>query len=708
MRRIPVLLAAVAICFPASAEITRFPDPHPRGNVIEYWRLTHDPAIRDHANYHNTNCFSPDGRYVCYTHYDAPNVGGPDGWPIFVMDLHTGEAVEVGWGATPRWAKKHNWLFYSHPNPDGGDPWEKGVEVWRYDVDTGESDLITWGWEFLGSTDRNDEFIFGNRRRRDLEGKVFHTCRARIAPESEMQVIFDAQSAIRPLCNPEHDVISTRSKQEGPFGSSRIWMDLDGSNVRTGVAQIQNGHMAWSGDGTWQLVGNSQARGRRWDEPFPSDMHLLANCGFGDISPGGRSGRWICGDYAIADLRSGDGTLLPRAPSVICYPTTIGDSSGPYDADPKGSPDGTKICFVSNYPFRDAPLTYATETITDETSLSVESTEGFPESGELNAPGMVIGYDSKTPTSFEGVAVGKYNTRRYSIVKKGWPITDFSARLLTDEQRDHALDPWPWLIEAVEEAGLSEDCPLLRQRMTDVYCSVVRLPDPPHLREVGDAVELIPGENHRETFGYHLLHAGERITARPLRPETRLRIAEPGRYTAIAVEWSGLEGRESLPLEVDAGTRLRVLEDIPADFSWTVDAWRVDGRLVSETDARTAEQSLREVAHLHEGIIRRERYAQGTLEYAEDLNEDGYPTRRCTWEGGGLSTREYWRPGDQRISREVFGADGFKTEQIRWRHDRTPDEQIDHWWYEDGMPVRHERRGTVHVKHGDEWVEVEE
>ncbi|MBD3292304.1 MAG: hypothetical protein GF393_05230, partial [Armatimonadia bacterium] len=230
MRTAAVVMALTFAPTLVCAEITTFPDANPKGNVIEYWRLTHDPAIRDHANYHNTNCFSPDGRYVCYTHYDVPNVGGADGWPVMVMDLHTGEAQQVGWGATPRWAKRHNWLFYSRPVPEGGNPWEKGVEVWRYDMDTGESTLITWGWEFLGSTDRNDEFIFGNQRRRDLEGKVFHTCRARIAPGTEMEVIYDEHSAIRPLCNPEHDVISTRSRQDGLFGPSRIWMDLDGAN----------------------------------------------------------------------------------------------------------------------------------------------------------------------------------------------------------------------------------------------------------------------------------------------------------------------------------------------------------------------------------------------------------------------------------------------------------------------------------------------
>jgi len=696
---IVIALMLTATC--AVAEVTRFPDPLEDGNVIEYWRLTHNPAIRDHANYHNTNCWSPDGRYVCFTHYSIADREGPDAFGIHMVDLHTGDDIPIDTGQSPRWAKRHNWLFYSQRDPEGGNPWEKGVKVWRYDADTGEKTLITWGWEMLGSTDSDDEYIYGCQRRRDL-GKVFHINRARIAPNSEPELLYDERSAIRPLCNPEHDMLSTRSKKEGPFNASRLWMDLDGSNVRIGVPMLQGGHMSWSGDGTYQLVGNGQARGRRWDEPFPSDMHLLANCHFGDISPCGRSGRWICGDYRVADLRCGDGTDLPRAPSVLCYPKIVADSSGPYDADPKGSPDGTKICFVSNYPLRTAPTTRMTETYTEGDSLPVESTEGFPESGEVNVLGIVIGYQSKTPTSFEGIEFGKYNTDRYSFAKRGWMVTNFQERLLNEQEREQAVDPWPWLVEAVEESGFGDDCPLLYQRMTDVYVSVIRLPDPPHLRQADDGIELIPGENHRETFGYHLSRDGERITEDPLRPGETMRLA-PGTYEARAVEWSGLEGKQSLPLEVEAETTVRVLEEKPQGFSWTVDAWRVDGSLASEEEAMAAAAALKEVQHLHDGTIRRERYEGGELVYAEDLNPDGIATRRCTYEEGALRIREYWTAEGQRKSREIFAADGYKTEQIQWRHDREPDEEYDHWWYDHGMPIRQERDGKVYEKRGDQW-----
>ena len=51
------------------AQIDRF--KLSEGKAIEVWRITDDPAVRDHANYHNTQCWSPDGRYLCYTHYSA-------------------------------------------------------------------------------------------------------------------------------------------------------------------------------------------------------------------------------------------------------------------------------------------------------------------------------------------------------------------------------------------------------------------------------------------------------------------------------------------------------------------------------------------------------------------------------------------------------------------------------------------------------------
>lgn len=468
--------------------------------------------------------------------------------------------------------------------------------------------------------------------------------------------------------------------------------------------------MCWSGDGEWQLVGNRQASGRRWNEPFPSDIHLLANTHFGDVSPCGRSGRWICGDYGVADLRSGDGTALPRPPSVLCFPSNVADNSEAFDADPKGSPDGTKICFVSNYPFDRAPFTVVTATITNQTSLPVESTAGFPESGEINVEGEVIGYASKTDTSFEDIERHKYGSGKYDFVKAGWYATSFTDRLMTEEERARALAPDAWLADMIKQVGGDpETSPLLYQRQTDIYVSVIRLPDPPHLRTEAAAVELIPGENHWETFGYYLERDGERIAGEPVRPGDDYTLDAAGTYRAIAVEFSGLEGTPSLPLQVAAGTRLTVLAENPDDFSWTTPVWLVNGAEVTEAQAKAADEATCEVRHLHDGVIRRESYQKGAMVAAEDLNADGYATRRLTYANGRMATREYWRPDtDQRLSLELFAADGSKTDELRWDLRYDPPTELAHWHFDHGWPTRYEVKGgrEVYEKQGEEWVKV--
>lgn len=716
---IAAIVLAGLIAAPLCAEtgrgvVSRFPDPHPQGRVIEYWRLTHDPAIRDHANYHNTQSFSHDGRYVCLTRYVAPDLHHVDPQEVRVIDLHTGEDRLIDIGSSPRWAQQHNWLLYVRTKRGPDDSWEANSEVIRHDIATGEEIVVTRNMQRLGSTDRLDRWVFGNRWRYDIPDRTPRTTvRARIEPDAELEEIFEVNQGNMANCNPGHDLISMRCQLQKPFESSRIWMDYDGRNMRTGMIMLENFHDAWSGDGTWQLIGNGRARGRRWDQPFPSDAHVLSWMSFGDISPCGASGRWICGDYGIADLRTADGTVLPRAPSSLCYPASIVDHSGPYDADSKGSPDGTKISFVSNYPFDTAPHTRLMEALSDQDSVRVESTAGFPASGEIDVLTEVIAYASKTDTSFDGLERHRYTTGGRATLGSGLDVTLFTARLMTEEERARAVEPWPWLAGAVAEAGMGEDSPLLYQRQTDVYLSVVRLPDPPWLRERGGAIELIPGENHRETFGYHLLRDGEQVTQEPLRPGAEFALTA-GRWRAVAVEWSGLEGHASAELRLEAPRTLRVLAEAPDDFSWIVEQWRVGDEPCERDEALAAEEATREFVHRAEGLFRVERYEAGVLAYAEDLNPDGFACRRETYEGGRLALREIWQPmaeGDPRLrTHEFFGADGFKTQEVHFGYPDSfgPPVAVNQWWYERGWPIRNERYGgAVWEKRGDEWVRAE-
>lgn len=177
----------------------------------------------------------------------------------------------------------------------------------------------------------------------------------------------------------------------------------------------------------------------------------------------------------------------------------------------------------------------------------------------------------------------------------------------------------------------------MKQRSSDLYAAVVRLPDRPHLRLSGEDVELIPGENHWETYGYHVVKDGRKISDTPIRPGATLALSGAGAYTAAAVEWSGLESEQGVPLEIDDSAMLNVLESKPDDFSWTSDRYLVDGREVSQADSQRADESVRETVHLADGVIHRAWYRGGRVAERHDLNLAGEPTRRLHYEDGRLA-----------------------------------------------------------------------
>ncbi len=240
--------------------------------------------------------------------------------------------------------------------------------------------------------------------------------------------------------------------------------------------------------------------------------------------------------------------------------------------------------------------------------------------------------------------------------------------------------------------------------------SVVRLPDPPWLRERAGALHLIPGENHRETFGYHLMRDGERVTDTPLRPGEQMTL-QPGAWQAAAVEWSGLEGVVSRELRVQEPATLTVLAEVPEDFSWIIDRWTVHGDPCSRDEAMEAPQAVREVLHRAEGVFRIERYEDAALISAEDINSQGFACRRDSYADGVLAQREIWQPmaesNDRLRTREVYAPDGFITETTHFGYPETdgPPVAVDHWWYEEGMPVRRERYGgATWEKQGEDWL----
>jgi hypothetical protein len=690
MKSFLALLVALLLASPrvwAGREAFQTPG---NGENFGVWRLTNEPEIRYWANYHNTRCFSPDGRYLCYTR----NAEHKQDAEVFLYDAHTDQTQRVDWGALPRWAHNHHWLFYRQFRRDQGNALTSDI-VWL-DVDSGQKQLLASlpGEIELGEPDAGDQWLYGGTltRLKDEANNVKKLragLRIRIEGQGEVQPLPQVRG-YQFLPNPRYPVFFTRWKGDpGDFSSSRLWYDLDGTNERIGIPLLQNAHTSWLGNGQYHLLGNGQVRGRAWNQPFPSDLQILAAVQVGDVSPCGASGRYVTGDHNLADLRSGDGWTFLHPLSHICFPETTGDASTIYDADPKGSPDGTKVAFVTNYDLKEGPFTLTTQDLPEGAdALTVVSTAAFPEQGEILLRGEIVAYQSKTARSFQGLTRRLHGTPQRPVLS-GSEITLFTARLLTDEQWQRIGGKGS---EAMQAGVGNGDPLLLRQRQTQVHVAIVRLPDAAHLRIVQDKVELIPAEEHRETFGYHLLRDGKRLTDIPLRPGASLDLAEPGDYQAIAVEWCGLESQPSLPLRIAQPALLRVFAEKPDDFSWTSERQLTDGR---------------EIVHRHDGVIRRERHQDGRLQKSEDLNAEGKAIREQSYRLGQLAQRQYTNRDGVLMSRELFDSDGFLSETIIYDRRGLPSDlpqEIDHWWFERGMPVQQVKEGKTFRRQGDRWV----
>lgn len=707
-------MCAVLSCLnPTLAQVERFKPREP--GAIEVWRITNDPTVRDHANYHNTQCWSPDGRYLCFTHYaaDERQFGATAATEVHLYDLHRQQDIKVDNGTNPRWANNHNWLFYVRFGPEGGQRRESRTQVMWKDVETGRMTQIGYGVGILKYTDCDDHWLYGIR---ELANRQRKPVRMLIASGSTVETLpGDWQVGYNSLMvNPAHPMIisrdhsyrdyyyATEGTRDVPFVARHFFdHDLAGENRTIPFPVMEGSHFSWAGDGSYFLLGNGQMRGRKRDEPLPANIHFLAAIGCGDVSPCGRSGRWICGDAGVAqirvaDLRSGDGWTVLEANSFLCFPTNR-DYSGPYDIDLKGSPDGTKIAFISTYDLKDGPVARITQDAAGDL-VRVDSTEGFPQRGRLiNASGFggeVLSYERKTATTFEGLSRGLYGTSPDASLRKGRPLTSFEAMLIPEELRKGL----PLPPRSIRNVVKDEDSPLMLQRSSDLYVVVVRLPDRPHLRLSGEGIELIPGENHWETYGYHVFEDGKKITNSPLRPGGSLTLPGKGTYTAAAVEWSGLQSKPSLPLRIRHGTALDVLSDKPSDFSWTHDRHLVRGKEVSEEQTRRSEEAVAEKVHLHDGVIQRTRYRRGEVIERRDLNPEGKAIRRLFYQENKLVRREYHDRNGNNVSTELFDSDGHITESIQH------ESRSRHWWYEHGVPMKYARGSETYVKDGTRWV----
>ena len=747
-------------CQGAVGQIDRFVPPQ-RGDA-QVWRITHDPSVRHWASYHNQDSWSPDGRYLYYTRYEPYDSQARSG--VFIYDLHEDREVRVDDGAEPRWARNHNWLFYVKRVPEAGPADGRGSHVMWLDVDTGRRVLLGYGIPHLGSTDHRDRWLYGFLRHgpdADPPGQAF---RIPIRPGARRETLVGLHGA-QWIANPAHPLLLSRHDHgdrmltDRPFEATRLWCDLDGGNIAIGSPMIQRCHQSWSVDGTYHLHGDSLLAGRLWNEPFPSNLHILSTESVGDPSPVGRSGRWICGGardgpLLLIDLWSGDGRpVLDAAASFIHEDDRFGYSYGSAleDNDAKGSPDGTKICFVSNYDLKLGPMTYTTARLAGTAErLVVEATNGFPESGRLSIGNEVIGYVGKTPTTFEDLTRRMYGTtyrqdhenqtevvrreyrerasddafiqkRGVDILRKlqadgsgeivgGTRVTSFESRLIPPDRR-RPLSPTSRF--AQDDFPGDPNSPLPWQNRTDVYVAVVRLPDRPHLRRVDGEVELVPGENHWETRGYNIWREGRKLTDRPLRPGTFFTAPEDGSYAASALEWSGLESRPSSLLRLQQGNRLRLRVDKPADFSWISEQWLVEDEEATAEQARSAAQAVRELRHRVDGLLHREWYQEGRIVRRYDLNPQDKAIRRLFYRDGKRARREYHHRDGWRSSIEHFDSEGYISESIQFRLTDGQPIEYGHYWYERGMPVKYvgedvrhsaPRGPGLYMKEGERWV----
>ncbi|MFZ2644084.1 MAG: hypothetical protein WA117_24040 [Verrucomicrobiia bacterium] len=680
------------------------------GSYVALWRISHDPVVDDHANYHSQQCWSHDGRYLTYRH--CPVVADArSGQPyagnarptVHVYDLLKNEDRELGLGIVMMpgscWANHHNWLFYVQiKEADRGFAANEGSPVIWVDMDTGKATKIGDGMDQLGGVDCNDEWVYGGIK--DTARKPpFRVARIPIRSGGGTQELKES-TGFQWATNPRHPMFMTRHDNWGqPFGATVWWWNLDGSNRRSGMMVLESAHMAWQGNGEHFLIGDGLARGRRWNEPAPSNVHVLAAGNVGNLSACGHSGRFAVGDSHMFDLRSGDTWQYkyflspPLKPAKQPYPG--------FDGEAKGSPDGTKVAFTVRYDMEKGLVTELTDVLrAGDQVLRVKSTEAFPPSGAVVAWCEVIAYERKTATTFEGLTRGLHDTLVNDGLGRGRAVTDLRHHLLTDAE---------WKNVKAVDLGLRQDVkdtnsPLFRQRGRDVYVMAVRRPDRPWLLPLRGAVQLIPGESHYETSGYHLAHNGRRFTTRPVRAGETLRLT-PGQYSAVAVEWSGLESEPSAALNLTTPGVLQVLADAPKDFSWTRDRWLVNKTETPTAAVAMAAEAVREIVHLYDGVIAREWYRKGVLTQHHDLNHEGKAIRRLTYEAGKLATRDYYNRDGEHVTRELFAPDGFIIERIMMAKYGNTLGEADHWWFEKGTPVRRVAGRVETVKEGEKWTQ---
>ncbi len=496
--------------------------------------------------------------------------------------------------------------------------------------------------------------------------------------------------------NPYYPVVNIKRAyiDKHDLGYGGTWMNLDGSHQELMNPAMMRGHANWLGNGEYLILGDGPVRGRKWNEPYPSNVHLLSMVSAGDFGTLGASGRWtVAGGNGgrspirAADLRSGDLLFEFLSLSAIALPAGSGDKSGYYDSEPKGSPDGTKFIFGTTVDLTEIAHTIVAKNQSGAT-VEVISTNGFPDSGyfahsDSGVNGCAVArYTSKTATTFEGVTGGAFGTESKELKAGAW-ITSWEPRLLPKKGFNPPKRSYSANFANSEKMG---GTPLQYQRNLQSYIAIVRKPDAPWLRKTADRIELIPGENHYETYGYHIFRDGVQLNKEPVLPGKTFKASKPGTYTASAVEWFGLESDPGHSVTLTTAGDIRILKSKPDDFSWTNYRWTVQDRETNQRAALAAPTATRETVHWLDGVIATAEFEDGEMKSHFDLNKDGQAIRRCYYDKGQMVKREYYTRDGKLDARELFNDEGFITEQMmRYHGGKTPDE---HWFFDKGVPQR--------------------
>lgn len=517
---------------PAASGREVFDDLNPDTQLLELWRIEHNWGTTAKLAYHFQDPFSFDGRYIV----------SQQGRHLHVFDLHTNQVVKVLYGGQkPTWARHSHQVFYYRDH-----------RVWRYDVGRDETEVIVEGVGagYPRTISRDDLYIFtayggfsgGDDRSNTGElYRIENMAGASVENGGVVQLTDEWQYASEPRASSRYDVIVFKQRRDFGGIAWGWWaMRFDGSweENRRSLKLLDEefslgAHAAWLGDGEHFIMGNEcpPQKIRYLDDGRWGDWEPVSSSTFcaGDVAPMGYSGQWFVADEGnasyinIVDMETGRSMLLACDPSEIIDEHPGDENLG--DPNPHGSPDGTKVVFVSNYDFKNYPTTQLTDRITD--TVPVRSTAGFPSTGVLSVRHHLVAYTSKTPNSFEGLTIGALGTGP-AVEGVGWGtvVTDFAGRSSSLTNLDH-------------------------QYWQDLYVAVYRLPDMPSLSVSPGTIEITPGENHREIMGYKLHGPGGPMLVTSFPASVELAVGE---YAVSAVEWSGLESPLSEGVAISAST----------------------------------------------------------------------------------------------------------------------------------------------------------